>query len=222
MAVPVLLLTLRRNKMNSRGVRCKSSLLAAFIVGVFSGLLPTTGFTQKITNFGRTHLVDGEWGLIHVHGSLVDSPCSLSLDTADQHIDIGMLSAGSFSKPGAEGQPVPFHFDLRDCVPIAGHQMQEWTEVRTADKKRPVVSMRFISPADPDMPSLIKLNGVQGIALKISDEKAQTVSPNGESSPRLLYSGDNRLVWYLTPVRTMGEITPGEFNATIKVSIEYD
>lgn len=53
-------------------------------------------------------------GTVHFKGEIIDAPCSISPDSADQTVDLGQVSNASL-KDGGESAPVSFSIKLQNC-----------------------------------------------------------------------------------------------------------
>lgn len=53
-------------------------------------------------------------GTVHFKGEIIDAPCSISPDTADQTVDLGQVS-NSALKDNGKSVPVPFNIKLQNC-----------------------------------------------------------------------------------------------------------
>ncbi|MBF7997764.1 fimbrial protein [Rahnella laticis] len=166
--------------------------------------------------------VDGEHGLLHIYGQLVDSPCRLSMDSRDQSVDLGTLASGDLSYPGARSWPVYFTVHLQGCLVASGHLDDERTDGTVWGADQPVVSVNFTAPADFNDPSLIRLNGVQGIALRVTDSRNRDMRLGSRGVPQLLTPGDNTLSWKVQAERVPGQLVPGRFQAVADFRMSYD
>nr|WP_230085781.1 MULTISPECIES: fimbrial protein [unclassified Providencia] len=72
------------------------------------------------------------------------------------------------------------------------------------------------------MPNYARVNGAQGIGLVLSDSQGQTLPLGQESNPILLASGQDKLTYYVTPVRTTGPLEPGAYSALIAFEMIYE
>lgn len=166
--------------------------------------------------------VDGEHGLLTVTGELVDSPCRLSMDSRDQTVDLGTLASSELNYPGAQSSPVTLTVHLEGCLPASGRQYDAQTGQTTASSSQPVVNVAFTAPADFSDPSLMKLTGVEGIALRMTDDRNRDVRLGSRSVPQLLTPGDNILRWTIVAERVPGPLRPGTFRAVTDFRLNYD
>lgn len=166
--------------------------------------------------------VDGEHGTLTVTGQLVDSPCQMSMESRDQSIDLGTLASAELAYPGARSQPVHFEVRLQGCLVASGHMRDSQTDSTTSGKNQPVVDMAFTAPADFSDPSLMKLSGVEGIALRLTDNHNRDVRLGSHGIPQLLAPGDNSLHWKVVAERVPGRLVPGAFRAITDFRLSYD
>ncbi|EMH4163871.1 type 1 fimbrial protein [Pluralibacter gergoviae] len=171
---------------------------------------------------GPLENTDGEHGLLHVYGQLVDSPCQMSMDSRDQTVSLGTLASAELHRPGARSQPVPFSVRLRGCLVASGHLRDSQTDSTVWGADQPVVNVSFIAPADVSNPSLMKLDGVQGIALRLTDSRGRDIRLGSRGVPQLLTPGDNTLRWLLQAQRVPGPLVPGKFQAVTNFTLSYD
>jgi len=197
-----------------------SALLSNLACGIaISGLV-----MLAVSGAGAASLegVDGEHGLLTVTGELVDSPCRLSMDSRDQTVDLGTLASADLRYPGDRSQPVTVAVRLEGCLPAAGSLYDARTGAVTLSNSQPVVDVAFTAPADFSDPSLMKLEGVEGIALRMTDDRNQDVRLGSRGVPHLLAPGDNTLHWAIVAERVPGPMLPGEFRAVVDFKLSYD
>lgn len=166
--------------------------------------------------------VNGEHGTLTVRGELVDSPCRLSMETRDQSIDLGALASADLAYPGARSRPVRFAVRLEGCLVASGHLRDAETDATTRGVNQPVVDVAFTAPADFSDPSLMKLTGVEGIALRLTDGHNRDVRLGSRGMPQLLTPGDNSLGWTVVAERTPAPLVPGAFRAVADFRLSYE
>lgn len=179
-------------------------------------------FTTSGAGAASLEGVDGENGMLTVTGELVDSPCRLSMDSRDQTVDLGTLASADLRYPGARSQPVTVAVRLEGCLPAAGSLNDAQTGTATLSNSQPVVDVAFTAPADFSDPSLMKLDGVEGIALRMTDDHNRDVRLGSRGVPQLLVPGDNTLRWTIMAERVPGPIRPGAFRAVADFKLSYD
>lgn len=191
-------------------------LAAAGILILLGSQLQSVAMAESLEH------VDGEHGQLDVYGELVDSPCRLSMDSRDQTVDLGTLAAASLIQTGDRSMPLHFMLRLDNCLAASGHIRDQRTDATVVGINQPVVTLMFTAPADPLAPTLIKLNGVSGIGLRITDSLHRDIRLGSLGAPQILSPGNNTLTWSLMAERTAGPLIPGPFRATADIRLSYD
>lgn len=166
--------------------------------------------------------VEGANGVLHVRGALSESACSLEMATARQEVWLGELGSAGFQQPGDRGTPVAFQLRLKDCLRAPASNRDPWGGALAWSGSQPAVSVSFTAPADADAPSLIRVSGVSGLALRLADSAGAPVRLGVRNAPRLLTPGQNTLTYTITPVRTPATLGVGAYRATIDFRLYYD
>lgn len=166
--------------------------------------------------------VDGNHGVLHVRGLLTEGACRLDMASAWQDVDMGSLTTSTLPAPGTEGEPVLVTLHLKDCIRTRGDSLDRWTGTNVWDTVQPVVTVTFVAPVDPDSPSLLKVAGTQGIALRVTDAAHRTVRPGERGAPLFVTPSSDQLIYTITPVRTAAELVPGEYHAVLNFGLSYD
>lgn len=214
-------------KMNTQRVGMTGRMLMSALASTLAGAVLVSAVVLPVraqveSAYHPLSEVDGEHGLLHVKGELTDSPCRLTMDSMDQTIDLGTLASADLAYPGARSAPVHFTLRLQDCLVASGHIRDARSGGTVYGVNHPVVSVSFTAPADFSDPSLMKLHGVQGIALRMTDSRNHDVRVGSRGVPQLLTPGDNQLGWTVVAERTPEAIVPGPFRATADFRLSYD
>jgi type 1 fimbria pilin len=167
-------------------------------------------------------LVDGNYGLLHVRGALTESACRLEMDSAWQEVDMGNTAKGALKKIGDQGTPVRVEIHLEDCLPSPTSVRDAWSGDLLWSRDQPSVTVSFVAPSELFNPGLVRVTGVSGLALRLTDRLHHSVRLNGEGHPLLLESGDNTLFYYIVPERTAAPLVSGEWQALIHFRLNYD
>lgn len=166
--------------------------------------------------------IDGQHGVLRVRGALTDSPCRLAMHSADQTINLGVVTLNQFPEIGSEGLEATFQLALTDCLAVANTQMNKLTGLMPWSTDQPGVSVRFYSVDTSNNGRYIKLHGVSGLGLIIKDSTGHALNLGQYSQPRLLPVGQSMLTYTVAPVRTAVAINPGSFYAVINFQLSYD
>ena len=167
-------------------------------------------------------LVDGNYGLLHVHGALTESACRLSMDSAWQDVDLGTTATGRLGKPGDRGTTVRIEIRLEDCLSSGTSVSDAWSGGLIWSQEQPSVTVSFVAVSEPFNPELVSVSGASGFALRLNDRLHRAVRVNSEGQPLLLDPGGNTLFYYLTPERTAAPLVVGAWQALIHYRLHYD
>lgn len=167
-------------------------------------------------------LVDGNYGILQVHGVLTESTCRLAMDSAWQEVDMGTTSTGALKKPGDQGTPVRVEIRLEDCLASPASVRDAWSGNLLWSREQPSVTVSFVAPGELFKPELARITGVSGLALRLTDPLHRSVRLNGEGYPLLLEPGGNSLFYYIVPERTATPLVAGAWQALIHFRLNYD
>ncbi len=164
-------------------------------------------------------IVDGETGVLHVSGSLTESPCRLNMASLWQAVSLGNTASGQLQQVGAQGQPVNIELQLQDCP--SGLRDENSNNLLWSPHQ-PAVTVRFTAPADKTHPELFAVAGTSGLGLRLRDAYGHDVRPNTDAIPLLLNNGQNMLSYTLTPERTGAPLRAGSWHTLISFGLEYE
>ncbi|MFI8416762.1 fimbrial protein [Serratia sp. NPDC078593] len=162
--------------------------------------------------------VEGANGVLHFHGTLSEGACRLEMASAYQAISLGDTGTGSLMAIGDRGVPTAFQLRLRDCVRSAGTLRDERTGVLNWDASQPSVSINFIAPADNHNPHLVKVQGISGLGLRITDDEGRDIRLGFRGRPQFLSLGRDTLNYTVTPERTAGPLRAGAYYSQVGLS----
>ncbi|MGX5001279.1 fimbrial protein [Enterobacter hormaechei] len=166
--------------------------------------------------------VEGEHGELHVYGEFVEGACRLDMVSQNQEIDLGRITTSILQKTGSRGEAQAFILRLRDCVHVGGNMLDLRTGNRYWDSVQPMVSVTFTAPADPDTPELVKVNGVSGLGLRITDSAGRDIRLGQRGVPHFIVPGNGALLYRVQPERTAQDLSSGEWRATVGFELDYD
>lgn len=180
-----------------------------------------------LLSLGQAHaddvqLVDGEYGLLHVYGSLTESACRLAMDSAWQEVDMGNTTTRDLKRPGDQGEPVRVALKLEDCLPSPTSVRDAWSGNLLWSRDQPSVTVSFVAPSELMNPGLVRVSGTSGVALRMTDRYHRDVRLGSEGQPLLLEPGDNTLFYYIAPERTAAPLVAGAWHALIHFRLNYD
>lgn len=180
------------------------------------GLLPVQMVMAKIPDNGLE-----TQGLIFVAGAMTESPCMLGMVSDFQEVDLGPLSNANLQKPGDQGAPVEFTFNLRYCFVSGSHLTKSGNGVASSSMNFPVMYTEFVSAMDPGSQNLIQVRGIKGIGLRLKDAEGHPIRLGQLNPPQFLHRGPNIVKYTAVVERTSDNLIPGPFQATVDFKIHY-
>ncbi|MGY1449355.1 fimbrial protein [Pseudomonas chlororaphis] len=155
------------------------------------------------------YAADGFKGRVQLTGSIVDSACSIRMGNDNQTVAFTPLALNSLvSGNTSTQQPLSIH--ISDCMTSdANHN------------NAPSQRFELTFEGQPDGKYFATQGTAKGIALRISDEQGQLISPGMliEHSRR---SFDSLILNYsLTLVGSGHALKTGDYHTTIKLSIQH-
>ncbi|BBV09905.1 TPA: fimbrial protein [Providencia stuartii] len=202
-----------------RKCRFRHGLLAA----VLSGIVSAPSLADNNDNLYRpvdNWNVDGQHGVVYVKGSLTESPCRLAMTSSYQTVEMGNLDTGTLQHNG-KGTPIVFQIELEDCLETATRLENVQSGMTAWSSTQPAVKIRFVAPTVPMYSDFVRVNGAQGLGLAVTTAGGALLPMGQASEPQLLPSGQSRLTYYVTPVRT-GALVPGPYSALIAFEMLYE
>ncbi|KMT53773.1 fimbrial protein [Pseudomonas fildesensis] len=166
--------------------------------------------------------VEGMVGMLNISGSMHETPCSLEMSSLHQTIDLGAISAGQLQRPGDQATSVAFQLRFNDCRRTAGSITSERTGNLTWSAFQPVLSVAFMAPADADDPRLVKVQGITGMGLRLTDALGRDVQLGSRGEPLFLPLGGSTQTWNVQPTRTSAPLTSGAFRAVVDFRLNYE
>ncbi len=144
------------------------------------------------------------------------------MESSNQSISLGNISFADLNQSKQSKRQVPFQIELLDCLEVQTELQNSQTGDTVWSTTQPAVKVRFIAPTEPQYTDIIRINGAQGLGLKVMNVAYQVLPIGKDSNPMLIASGQNRLTYYVTAVRTSGPLIPGAFSALIAFEMLYD
>ena len=85
-----------------------------------------------------------------------------------------------------------------------------------------MVSVAFLAPSDKDDPRLVKVQGVTGMGLRLTDALGRDVRLGARGEPLFLAHGSDTLTWQVQPTRTATALSNGAFRARVDFRLIYE
>ncbi|WP_025858655.1 fimbrial protein [Pseudomonas sp. CHM02] len=166
--------------------------------------------------------VEGMNGMLNITGSMHETPCSLEMTSLHQTVELGSVSTSQLQRPGDQAKPVAVQLLFTDCHRTAGSIRSERTGNLTWSAFQPVLSVAFLAPADADDPRLVKVQGVTGMGLQLTDALGRDVQLGSRGEPLFLPLGGNTQTWLVQPTRTSAPLTSGAYRAVVDFRLNYE
>ena len=166
--------------------------------------------------------VDGANGSLYVSGALTESACRLDMPSSHQDIQLENAGTGSLQKTGAQGKPLHFYLRLKDCVNDSATMIDERTGSVLWSPDQPAVRVSFLAKADKSNATLISVQGVSGIALRMKDGAGRDIRLGSQGEAIHLSPGQNELAYSVMTERTASRLTPGKFYSVINLHLSYE
>ncbi|MBB4820635.1 type 1 fimbria pilin [Pseudomonas alcaligenes] len=181
----------------------KKLLLAAMIAGAFSGAAIAAedgGTGGAVTNQGS--------GTVTFTGSIIDAPCSIDAESADQKVELGSISNVALQADNGAGtsRPKTFQIKLSDCSVATGKSVQT----------------TFTGQEGVD--GHLALTGqAKGAGIVLADLNGKVLKLGTPSAAAKLQNGENQLQFsaYLQGDGDKDKIVPGDFQAVADFRLSY-
>ncbi|AAM85162.1 type 1 fimbrial protein [Yersinia pestis] len=148
-------------------------------------------------------------GKVTFTGSIIEAPCSITSEAADQVVELGQISTTSLANMGSS-EPRSFSIGLEKC------------DVATMKN----VSVTFDGTPDGVDAEMLKLIGLaDGAGIVITDEAGATIKRGVASVGKTLDQGSNSLKFsaYLKGTSAdEGSVVPGEFSSVANFTLAYN
>ncbi|XTZ38506.1 fimbrial protein [Salmonella enterica] len=187
------------------------------------GLLLSTTLMSTAANAAQGNWsVEGAHGVLNIEGFFAEGACRLDMTSEMQQISLGATPVALLKQAGDQAQPTVFKLKLRDCIRSGGNLIAARSGNMTWDPYEPVVDITFIAATNKESPDLVKVSGVTGMGLRLTDSSHQILRLGERVSPRFITPHSDELVFYVQPVRTSLPLTPGSWQATVRFRLNYD
>lgn len=165
---------------------------------------------MALVSFGANAANQGQ-GVVNFKGTVINAPCGIAPESADQSIDFGQISKAHLN---ADGISVKKNLDIKlvNC---------DATEVGALTKG---VKVSFTGTTFGSNANELGTSGDTGTAVVVSEASGNLVSFDGTAgSPTKLQAGDNTLR-YSTWVKkaTGGNLKEGDFTAVANFNLTYE
>ena len=153
-------------------------------------------------------------GTVNFKGKISDAPCSVSIPSSNQVVDLGTVPAADLNASGLKSTAKNFQIDLLNC---------------SAAAKSVTVTFGGSSPAGKD--ALFNISSPDGTAagtvatnvgIEVADSKGVDIKPNvASSSITLTPSIASQSLYFTANYQAYGVATTGDANATSDFTLTY-
>lgn len=161
---------------------------------------------MSLVSFGAA--ADAGQGVINFSGKVIDAPCSIAAESADQSIDFGQISKATLDADGISVQE-PVTIKLVNCTDVSGK------------KVKATFSGMTVTGADDELGT----TGNTGTAVVMSAADGSMVKFDGSSATELaLQDGDNTLQYsaWVKKASDANSVNEGEFTAVTNFALSYE
>lgn len=145
-------------------------------------------------------------GTVHFKGEIIDAPCSISPETADQTVDLGQIASAQLENKG-KSTPVPFTIELQNCK---------------IDEGQTTVTATWSGTADSHNSSAWGITGsASGASIMLRDASEKDIVLGQETSPTTL-AADSTTIAMSAYLQGNGEnVVPGTFTGVADFVMNY-
>jgi type 1 fimbria pilin len=168
--------------------------------------------------------VDGMNGTLYVTGKLLQSTCFLAPESTEQSLDLGMTPMYQLDRPGVVTHPVQFDIVLDGCPEVNSYaESPEKLRGALFLYSQPTVRLTITGDSEPTDGRLFRVHGsTSGVGLRLEDPNGEQLYPDMPSRPYPLLSGRNVLNLKAQLWRNSTPFTPGEWQSTVNIGLEYE
>ncbi|NLS54886.1 fimbrial protein [Hafnia alvei] len=167
--------------------------------------------------------VEGMHGEIDVSGELTESPCYLSMESAEQTVNLGTIPRYRLQKIGDRAPEIAVHIQLKDCGMVSNHvQDDEHDETLYSLPDQQVAFMTINGNEADNSLHLLQVKGeAKGVALRLEDSKHQQLRVGEHSRGLIMSQGNTDMVLYAMLERTEMPLKEGKFNVLMNFTLGY-
>lgn len=156
---------------------------------------------------GAANAKDEGHGTITFKGAIIDAPCSITAETANQTVELGQISNAALSN-GQTSSPKAFFIQLEQCdVGNLGDG----------------VSTSFTGATDANNKSMLGVTGsAKGAGIVITDGSGTPIKLDGTpTTAQKIGDGSNKLSFSAYAQANGASVTPGDFSTTADFTLSY-
>lgn len=168
------------------------------------GMALVSGFANAAASDTATTTAQGH-GTVHFKGEIIDAPCSISPESADQTVDLGQVSNSALANKGTS-EPVSFDIKLQNC------------DISTYK----TVTATWSGTPDQNMKSAWGITGTaSGAAIILRDASEKDIKL-GEETASTTLTADDTTIAMSAYLQGDGEtVVPGAFTGAADFVLSY-
>lgn len=157
---------------------------------------------------GAANAKDQGHGTISFTGAIIDAPCSITAETANQTVDLGQVSNVALTN-GQTSSPKSFFIQLEQC---------------DTSKLKSGVSTAFTGATDANNPDMLGVTGsAKGAGIVITDGSGTPIKLDGTpTDAQTIGDGSNKLSFSAYLQANGASVTPGDFSSTADFTLSYN
>lgn len=167
--------------------------------------------------------VDGLNGVLNINANIVETPCTLSIESSHQDALLSSVSLRELRNTGDISQPGELKFIFDNCMPGELLRNTHQNGSLSYVNGQPAIYIQLDSEHDIADKTLFRLHGdVSGVGLRIEGPESVQITPGLKSKALNLNPGRNEFILSSFLQKTAaGPVRLGDFWARINVSVEY-
>lgn len=149
------------------------------------------------------------WGKVNMQGAIIDTACSISVNSRDQTIDMETVPVADIIRDG-QGRRKAFSIELINCIlERPSNNFSDWRQFQVT----------FDGDAEGN---LFGVHGTaSGIALKITDEDDNIARPGDPLRPKEISTGNMQLKFNIRLVANSHTLKSGDYFSVIRFKLDY-
>ncbi|MCE3115165.1 type 1 fimbrial protein [Enterobacter sp. ASE] len=157
---------------------------------------------------GAANAKDQGHGTITFTGAIIDAPCSITAETANQTVDLGQVSNSALNN-GQTSTPKAFFIQLEQC---------------DSSKLKSGVQAAFTGATDAQNPEMLGITGsAKGAGIVVTDGSGTPIKLDGTlSNAQTIGDGSNKLSFSAYLQANGASVTPGDFSSTADFTLSYN
>ncbi len=168
-----------------------------------------------VLSFGAGAATNGH-GEVKFLGEVVDAPCSIAQDSANQEINFGQLSKSFLNTNGNTSKPITFDIRLENC---------DISNFKKTNGKTGSVQLSFTGANDTSTPDELLTSGVTNTAIVIYPEGvSKKVKFDGSQGDAIILGDGNNTLHYTAIVKKAAQafsVEEGAFSAVANFNLSY-